>query len=61
MAKKTTEKDIAIINRLDKELNLNVDDRKHDFKRISNAKQDTKNLTVTQCLRKDLKVKIGKS
>ena len=61
MAKKTTEKDKAIMSRLDKALNLNLDHRKHDFKRISNAKQDTKNLTVTQCLRKDLKVRIGES
>lgn len=56
VAKKTTDKDRKIIERLESELNLHLDQRIIDFNRISKAKQDTKDLTVVQCLRKDLKV-----
>ena len=55
-AKKTTDKDIKIIGRLETELDLKLDQRSIDFNLISKAKQDTKDLTVIQCLRKDLKV-----
>ena len=60
-AKKTTEKDVSIIEKLEKELNLGVEQRNIDFNKISKAKQNTKNLTVIQCLRKDLKVLILKN
>ena len=61
LAKKTTEKDVNIIEKLEKELNLGVEQRNIDFNKISKAKQNTKNLTVIQCLRKDLKVLILKN
>ena len=57
-AKKTTEKDVSIIEKLEKELNLCVEQRNIDFTKISEAKQNTKNLTVIQCLRKDLKKEV---
>lgn len=60
-AKKTTEKDVTIIEKLEKELNLSLEQRNIDFNQISEAKQDTKTLTVIQCLRKDLKVLIVKN
>ena len=61
MAKKTTEKDVSIIEKLEKELNFSLEQRNIDFNQISEAKQNTKNLTVVQCLRKDLKVLILKN
>ena len=59
-AKKTTEKDVSIIKKLEKELNLSLEQRNIDFNQISEAKQNTQKLTVIQCLRKDLKVLILK-
>ena len=61
-AKKTTQKDIDAVEQLDKILGvqistvLGVQERDRDFALISKAKEDTQNLTVRQCLRKDLKV-----
>ena len=58
-AKKTTKKDLFVAEQLDKTLELVPIKRTEDYRLISEAKQDTQNLTVIQCLRKDLKVKIG--
>ena len=62
-AKKTTQQDISVIEELDKRLGehlktlLGTKERDKDYGLIATAKQDTQNLTVLQCLRKDLKVR----
>ena len=56
-ARKTTDKDREMIEKLDDKLRLALVKRSIDYELILNAKQDTRHLTVIQCLRKDLKVK----
>ena len=62
-AKKTTQQDISVMEELDKRLGahlktmLGTKERDKDYGLIATAKQDTQNLTVLQCLRKDLKVR----
>ena len=62
-AMKTTQQDINVMEELDKRLGvhlktmLGIKERDIDYKLITTAKQDTQNLTVLQCLRKDLKVR----
>ena len=55
VAQKTTPTDIDVVEKLDTKLRVHW--REKDYKMIAVAKQDTKNLTVSQCLRKDLKVR----
>lgn len=55
-ARKTTDKDREMIEKLDDKLRLALVERSIDYELILNAKQDTRHLTVIQCLRKDLKI-----
>ena len=52
IAKKTTETDIIVINRLESYLKIGTDKRNLDYQLILEAKQSIQNLTVKQCLRK---------
>ena len=60
-AKKATPSDEEVIKELDKKLAKSSKERTNDYQLILKAKQDTKNLTVMQCLRKDLKVSLPAS
>ena len=57
-AKKTTPSDVEVITELDEKLVKSSEERTNDYQLIAKAKQDTKKLTVLQCLRKDLKVSL---
>ena len=57
-AKKTTKTDIHVIKRLESYLKMETEKRNIDYQSILEAKQSIQNLTVEQCLRKDLKVRI---
>ena len=57
-AKKTTPSDVEVITELDEKLGKSSEERTNDYQLIAKAKQDTKKLTVLQCLRKDLKVSL---
>ena len=58
IAKKTTETDIHVIKRLESYLKMGTEKRNIDYQLILEAKQSIQNLTVEQCLRKDLKVRL---
>ena len=60
-AKKATQSDVEDIQKLDEKLAKTSEERTNDYQLILKAKQDTKNLTVMQCLRKDLKVSLPAS
>ena len=60
-AKKATASDEEVIKELDKKLAKSCEERTNDYQLILEAKQDTKKLTVMQCLRKDLKVSLPAS
>ena len=60
-AKKTTPSDVEVITELDEKLGKSSEERTNDYQLIAKAKQDTKKLTVLQCLRKDLKVSLTTS
>ena len=57
-AKKATPSDVDVIKKLDEKLGKSLEERTNDYQLILKAKQDTKKLTVMQCLRKDLKVSL---
>ena len=57
-AKKATPSDVEVIKKLDEKLAKSSEERTNDYQLILKAKQDTKKLTVMQCLRKDLKVSL---
>jgi len=55
-AKKTTPADMEVVNRIDLVLGMDVLSRRVDYQMVMLAKREIKGLSVTQCLRRDLKV-----
>ena len=56
-AGKTTRLDIEVTDRIESLLNMEREQRTSDYQSIKKAKEDIAGLTVSQCLRKDLKVR----